>query len=251
MLYPAELLRQVTVAIIPVFRPDCKCPLQFCARFLILQDGHEPLHGLRLRGNRTFWKQQKKRTTKTDRQKIAFLPYCVCRGDHWSPVNLPQQRIFRDSFLQGKRAQASNARPYKSFSTAWKNPTARKQLDISIKRTLKIAHCLCLFCAIQQRKKAAAISLPQLFGGSWWIRTTEALSSRFTVCPHWPLGKAPIFCFVSAVSPGNVCYYSKGVSKLQAFFWNFLRFFQKSLFLSQHRAKTILDILLRLAYIYI
>ena len=51
MLYPAELLRQVTVAIIPVFHPDCKCPLQFCARFLILQDGHEPLHGLRLRGN--------------------------------------------------------------------------------------------------------------------------------------------------------------------------------------------------------
>ena len=51
VLYPAELLRQVTVAIIPVFRPDCKCPLQFCARFLILQDGHEPLHGLRLRGN--------------------------------------------------------------------------------------------------------------------------------------------------------------------------------------------------------
>ena len=51
MLYPAELLRQVTVAIIPVFRPDCKCPLQFCARFLILQDGHEPLHGFRLRGN--------------------------------------------------------------------------------------------------------------------------------------------------------------------------------------------------------
>ena len=76
-----------------------------------------------------------------------------------------------------------------------KNPTARKQLEISIKRTLKIGHCLCRFCAIQQRKKAAAISLPQLFGGSWWIRTTEALSSRFTVCPHWPLGNTPIFSF--------------------------------------------------------
>ena len=147
-----------------------------------------------------------------------------------------------------------------------KNPTARKQLDISIKRTLKIGDRLCRFCAVHQRKKAAAIFLPQLFGGSWWIRkprskkqsaglffavcgrptcsnptssstkknpqpklrvlfggswwirTTEALSSRFTVCPHWPLGKAPIFCFVSAVSPGDVCYYSKGVSKLQAFF---------------------------------
>ena len=33
------------------------------------------------------------------------------------------------------------------------------------------------------------------FGGSWWIRTTEALSSRFTVCPHWPLGNTPIFTF--------------------------------------------------------
>ena len=67
-------------------------------------------------------------------------------------------------------------------------------------------------------KKDPQPKLRVLFGGSWWIRTTEALSSRFTVCPHWPLGKAPIFCFVSAVSPGDVCYYSKGVSKLQAFF---------------------------------
>ena len=53
----------------------------------------------------------------SDCQKNESLPYCVCRGDHWSPANLPQQRIFRDSFLQGKRARASNARPYKSFST--------------------------------------------------------------------------------------------------------------------------------------
>ena len=50
-------------------------------------------------------------------RKGALRPYCVCRGDHWSPANLPQQRIFRDSFLQGKRARASNARPYKRFST--------------------------------------------------------------------------------------------------------------------------------------
>ena len=36
-----------------------------------------------------------------------------------------------------------------------------------------------------------------LFGGRGWIRTTEAESSRFTVCPHWPLGNTPIFdCFV-------------------------------------------------------
>ena len=32
-----------------------------------------------------------------------------------------------------------------------------------------------------------------LFGGGRWIRTTEAISSRFTVCPLWPLGNSPIF----------------------------------------------------------
>ena len=29
------------------------------------------------------------------------------------------------------------------------------------------------------------------FGGGWWIRTTEGIASRFTVCPLWPLGKSP------------------------------------------------------------
>ena len=31
------------------------------------------------------------------------------------------------------------------------------------------------------------------FGGRWWIRTTEGVASRFTVCPLWPLGKSPIW----------------------------------------------------------
>ena len=30
-------------------------------------------------------------------------------------------------------------------------------------------------------------------GGGWWIRTTEGVASRFTVCPLWPLGKSPIY----------------------------------------------------------
>ena len=34
-----------------------------------------------------------------------------------------------------------------------------------------------------------------VLGGRGWIRTTEAESSRFTVCPHWPLGNTPIFIF--------------------------------------------------------
>ncbi len=30
-------------------------------------------------------------------------------------------------------------------------------------------------------------------GGRGWIRTTEAKRNRFTVCPLWPLGNAPIY----------------------------------------------------------
>ena len=46
------------------------------------------------------------------------------------------------------------------------------------------------------QKKTASVSLHQrFFHGRGWIRTTEAESSRFTVCPHWPLGNTPIFTF--------------------------------------------------------
>ena len=31
------------------------------------------------------------------------------------------------------------------------------------------------------------------FGGRWWIRTTEVIDDRFTVCSLWPLGKPSIF----------------------------------------------------------
>ena len=29
-------------------------------------------------------------------------------------------------------------------------------------------------------------------GGGEWIRTTEVVDNRFTVCPLWPLGNTPI-----------------------------------------------------------
>ncbi len=31
-----------------------------------------------------------------------------------------------------------------------------------------------------------------VFGGGEWIRTTEVVDNRFTVCPLWPLGNSPI-----------------------------------------------------------
>ena len=57
----------------------------------------------------------------SDWQKNVFLPCCVCRDDHWSPASLPQQRIFRDSFLQGKRhgrAMLAPTRVFRQFVAA-------------------------------------------------------------------------------------------------------------------------------------
>ena len=39
----------------------------------------------------------------------------MCRGDHWSPADLAQKRVFRGSYFIDKRARASNARPTKRF----------------------------------------------------------------------------------------------------------------------------------------
>ena len=41
-----------------------------------------------------------------------------------------------------------------------------------------------------KQKRAQICTL--FFGGRWWIRTTEVVDNRFTVCPLWPLGKPPI-----------------------------------------------------------
>ena len=50
-------------------------------------------------------------------ESCSCLLYTSCRGDHWSPADLAQQRVFPERFFTDKRARASNARPYKSFLT--------------------------------------------------------------------------------------------------------------------------------------
>ena len=47
---------------------------------------------------------------------------------------------------------------------------------------------------VEKQRKIRTLSDADL-GGGWWIRTTEGIASRFTVCPLWPLGKSPIFGF--------------------------------------------------------
>ena len=60
-----------------------------------------------------------------------------------------------------------------------------------------------------------------LFGGRGWIRTTEAESSRFTVCPHWPLGNTPIFTF--CVLRRTTCLFYHEGRLLSTVFYVFLQ----------------------------
>ena len=48
-------------------------------------------------------------------------------------------------------------------------------------------------CKVSVKQKLQHHEDTGVLGGRGWIRTTEAESSRFTVCPHWPLGNTPIF----------------------------------------------------------
>ena len=43
------------------------------------------------------------------------FPCCVCRGDHWSPANLPPQRIFRDSCLVRQAGTGEQCSPLQMF----------------------------------------------------------------------------------------------------------------------------------------
>ena len=48
-------------------------------------------------------------------------------------------------------------------------------------------------CPLPPSKTAVPGGTAVLLGGSGWIRTTEVVDNRFTVCPLWPLGNAPLF----------------------------------------------------------
>ena len=49
--------------------------------------------------------------------------------------------------------------------------------------------------AFRQSKKDIPFEMSFRFGGRWWIRTTEVIDDRFTVCSLWPLGKPSIFSY--------------------------------------------------------
>ena len=60
-------------------------------------------------------------------ERTCVFPCCVCRGDHWSPANLPPQRIFRDSCLVRQAGTGEQCSPLQKFSPVWaRNIPARR-----------------------------------------------------------------------------------------------------------------------------
>ena len=104
------------------------------------------------------------------------FPCCVCRGDHWSPANLPPQRIFRDSCLVRQAGTGEQCSPLQEFSPVWArniparrtvlSPTAcgRSPLAEGAKRGRGFACCACkrlyfLFCLVKNHLMWYTISL--------------------------------------------------------------------------------------------
>ena len=69
---------------------------------------------------------------------------------------------------------------------------------------------------VYTKENRQCISTPAVFYGRGWIRTTEAKSSRFTVCPHWPLGNTPLYSFLQ--SRTACIYYHSGACLSTAFY---------------------------------
>ena len=60
--------------------------------------------------------------------------------------------------------------------------------------------------------------------GAGGFEPPKLKSSRFTVCPHWPLGNTPIFIFVRPFA-GRLAYFSMGNGFCQLFFTFFFKGF--------------------------
>ena len=108
-------------------------------------------------------------------ERTRVLPCCVCRGDHWSPANLPPQRIFRDSCLVRQAGTGEQCSPLQEFSPVWaRNIPARRTVlsptacgrrpRAEVAKGRGFACCACkrlyfLFCLVKNHLMWYTISL--------------------------------------------------------------------------------------------
>ena len=94
---------------------------------------------------------------------------------------------------------AFSAAPWQGFEKAERCPSLASLFppQAAVGSAAVRIHPCSPFCKTDKTETPVPGSDTGVLGGRGWIRTTEAESSRFTVCPHWPLGNTPIFFCVS------------------------------------------------------
>ena len=116
--------------------------------------------------------------------QIAIIPEENEKSEPFS--NRKQVRIFLVWWARVDFTRAAHLKkPRRGFFT---RRTVRRVDAVRI-------HPCIPFCKADKTETPVPGSDTGVLGGRGWIRTTEAESSRFTVCPHWPLGNTPIFIF--------------------------------------------------------
>mgnify|MGYP003251648765 FL=1 len=93
-------------------------------------------------------------------KKIAFLPYCMCRGDHWLPATLPQQRIFWDSLLTRQTGTGEQCSPLQEFFDSLTESTHLSILVAVLGLYLFVTYNLCFFLYSKKQQPATCRLLP-------------------------------------------------------------------------------------------
>ena len=103
---------------------------------------------------------------------------------------------------------AFSAAPWQGFEKAERCPSLASLFppQAAVGSAAVRIHPCSPFCKTDKTETPVPGSDTGVLGGRGWIRTTEAESSRFTVCPHWPLGNTPIFIF-AVVWTACICYH--------------------------------------------
>ena len=88
---------------------------------------------------------------------------------------------------------------------------------------VRIHPCVPFVRQIKQ-KLQYPVRILEFLVGAGGFEPPKLKSSRFTVCPHWPLGNTPIFIFVRPFA-GRLAYFSMGNGFCQLFFTFFFKAF--------------------------
>ena len=152
----------------------------------------------------------------------------MCRGDHWSPANLVQQRVFQESIFTEKRARASNSRPYKVF---WQpdrcivavadyvdRHRGRGESEEKIRRQLsaRAAHGLALRLCRQCSKLCKKTALPSNAARQFFVRIPDQgyIFSRRTQNTKYAPARCRPECSRGERAPRAASYKSRTPSKV-------------------------------------